>query len=316
MSNAVAKHSLLQPTTMKEAMEFSEMLAKSNMVPPSFKGKAGDILVAVQWGYEVGLPPMSALQNIAVINGKPSIYGDAALALITSHREYAGHKEWIDGEVAHCMIARKVNGKIVETERTFSMTQAKRAKLVGKQGPWSQYPERMLQMRARGYAMRDAFPDALKGVITAEEAQDHQTEMRDVTPPQNALEQAFNDQPAAIKATEPPTPEPEIIEPEEAPTFIVPDLFNVDDRDQDRVFQQENIEEWCIMFTDNAKGFIGEKSLSAVERRHALSILKKVNDESLDVIEQSNPGAHADIIERYNKAIKRLSVEANKEDAA
>jgi hypothetical protein len=41
----------------------------------------------------------------------------------------------------------------------------------------------MLQMRARGFALRDAFPDVLKGLITAEEAQDMPVEEKDITPP-------------------------------------------------------------------------------------------------------------------------------------
>jgi hypothetical protein len=69
----------------------------------------------------------------------------------------------------------------------FSVEDAKRAGLWGKQGPWSAYPKRMMQMRARGFALRDAFPDVLKGLITAEEAQDYPDEAkpkqaRDITP--------------------------------------------------------------------------------------------------------------------------------------
>lgn len=167
---------MLAPKNMGEAMEFSKMLAKSSMVPASFKNKPEDIVVAVAWGYEVGLSPMQALQNIAVINGKPSIYGDAALALAQGNPEYAGHKEWTTGEgdrmVAHCLFKRVRHGQTIETERTFSVADAKAARLWGKPGPWQQYPARMLQMRARGFALRDAFADALRGVITAEEARD------------------------------------------------------------------------------------------------------------------------------------------------
>ena len=66
------------PATLTEAIQFSEMLANSSMVPKAYQGKPQDILVCVHWGYEMGLAPMQALQNIAVINGKPSVYGDAA----------------------------------------------------------------------------------------------------------------------------------------------------------------------------------------------------------------------------------------------
>jgi hypothetical protein len=53
------------------------------------------------------------------------------------------------------------------------MFDAKRAGLAGKSGPWSQYPARMLALRARGFALRNAFADALRGLVTAEEAQDY-----------------------------------------------------------------------------------------------------------------------------------------------
>lgn len=62
------------------------------------------------------------------------------------------------------------------TERTFTKDDAIKSKLWGKAGPWQQYPDRMLQMRARGFAIRDAFPDAIKGIITYEELRDYPQE--------------------------------------------------------------------------------------------------------------------------------------------
>ncbi len=45
--------------------------------------------------------------------------------------------------------------------------------MLGKQGPWTQYPERMLKLRARGFTLRDAFPDVLKGIKAREEVEDY-----------------------------------------------------------------------------------------------------------------------------------------------
>jgi len=165
------------PTTLTEAMEFSTMLAKSSMVPKAYQNKPEDILVACQWGMEIGLAPLQALQNISVINGKPSVYGDAAMALVQNSSVCEDIEEFVEGDgtqnpVAVCIAKRK--GRRPVTAR-FSVEDARRAGLWGKQGPWTQYPKRMLQMRARGFALRDAFPDVLKGLITAEEAQDYPT---------------------------------------------------------------------------------------------------------------------------------------------
>ena len=185
------------PATITEAIQFSEMLAKSAMVPKQYQGKPEDIMVAVQWGYEIGLAPLQALQNISVINGKPSVYGDAAMALVQASPVCDGVDEYMEGEgtanpVAVCVAKRKGRNPVIAR---FSVDDAKRAGLWGKGGPWQSYPKRMLQMRARGFALRDAFPDVLKGLITAEEAQDYPSEAaprpaRDVTPrnPLDALQ--------------------------------------------------------------------------------------------------------------------------------
>ena len=168
------------PTTLDEAMRFSDMLAKSSMVPKAYQGKPEDVLVAVQWGKELGLAPLQALQNIACINGKPSVYGDAAMALVQNSPVCENIEEFIESEgtpnpTAVCVAHRKNRTPI--TAR-FSVEDAKRAGLWGKQGPWTAYPKRMLQMRARGFALRDAFPDVLKGLITVEEANDYPDEAK------------------------------------------------------------------------------------------------------------------------------------------
>ena len=185
------------PATMGEAMEFSKMLAESSMVPRAYQGKPQDIMVCVQWGYELGLAPMQALQNIAVINGKPSVYGDAMMALVQASAVCDGVDESFEGTdgtgdyAAVCVARRKGRNPVIVR---FSVNDAKRAGLWGKQGPWQAYPKRMLQMRARGFALRDAFPDVLKGLITAEEAADFPDEekprpIKDVTPlPANPLD--------------------------------------------------------------------------------------------------------------------------------
>jgi len=184
------------PANIGEAVQLSEMLARSSLVPKQYQGKPEDILVATIWGKEIGLGTLQSLQNIAVINGKPSVYGDAMLALVQASPVCEGIDEHIENEgtpnpSAVCIARRK--GRMPVIAR-FSVEDAKRAGLWGKAGPWQAYPKRMLQMRARGFALRDAFPDVLKGLITAEEAQDYPADeprkMRDITPtkPANPLD--------------------------------------------------------------------------------------------------------------------------------
>lgn len=163
--------------TFDDAFRFAKMVAASEFAPKDFKGKPESCLLAIQHGSEVGLSPMQSLQSIAVINGRPTIWGDAALALVQSSPVCEYVREYLEGDgdamVAVCEAKRR--GYPQPTVSRFSMADAKRAGLVGKAGPWQQYPGRMLALRARGFALRNAFADALRGLITAEEAQDYPT---------------------------------------------------------------------------------------------------------------------------------------------
>ena len=160
-----------------DAFRFSKMVASSEFAPKDFRGKPESCMLAIQHGSEVGLSPMQSLQSIAVINGRPTIWGDAALALVQSSPVCEYVREYTEGEgdglVAVCEAKRR--GYPAPTVVRFSVADAKKAGLWGKSGPWSQYSSRMLTLRARGFALRNAFADALRGLITAEEAQDYQT---------------------------------------------------------------------------------------------------------------------------------------------
>lgn len=172
----------LVPTNLDQALQLAKLIADSDLAPKDYKGKPGNVLIAVQMGQEVGLPPMSAIQNIAVINGKPSLYGDVGKAILLA----AGFIiEEDDVEVikktgmGRCRITRPGHPPV---ERTFSRKSAETAGLIGKQGPWSQYPERQMAWRAFWFAARDAAADVLKGLSGAEELRD--VEPKDITPMQ------------------------------------------------------------------------------------------------------------------------------------
>jgi hypothetical protein len=169
----------LSPRSLEEAMKFANLLADSSIVPKDFIGKPGNVLVAIQWGMELGLKPMQAMQNIAVINGRPSLWGDAVLALVLASPVCEYIEEWEENGTAYCKAKRR--GK-PEDIQSFSEEDAKKAGLIGKQGPWSQYPKRMKKMRVRAFTLRDNFADVLKGIAIAEEVMDVEPVARDITP--------------------------------------------------------------------------------------------------------------------------------------
>lgn len=171
----------LSPRNLAEAMEFAKVIASSDMVPKDYINKPGNVLVAVQTGAELGLKPMQSLQGISVINGRPGVWGDAMWALIISHPEYVDSVEEKTDTSCTITLTRRGRSPVVVT---FNMEDAKKAGLAGKQGPWQTAPKRMLQMRARAFAARDLFADALKGIKSVEELRDYadEREERDITP--------------------------------------------------------------------------------------------------------------------------------------
>lgn len=166
----------LAPRDMNELWKFSNMIAGSDLAPKQYIGKPANVAVAIEMGMELGLRPMQALQNIAVVNGRPSIYGDAALALVKNSGLCRSHREHFVGEPYEDNFRAVVTTQRIGEEphvEEFSVADAKRADLWNKSGPWKQYPRRMLQMRARGFALRNVYPDVLLGTLTSEEAGDY-----------------------------------------------------------------------------------------------------------------------------------------------
>lgn len=173
---------ILTPGNLEEALAFAAHLAKSELVPKDYRDKPANVLVAIQWGFELGIQPMQSLSSIAVINGRASIWGDLGKAMLLAR----GYRIQIDdfpvikakGQ-ATCTITSP-RGEV--TTRTFTREMAVAAKLWSKEGPWTQYPERQMAWRAFWFAARDAAADVLRGIPGAEENADLPPE-REVNPP-------------------------------------------------------------------------------------------------------------------------------------
>jgi hypothetical protein len=158
------------PQNVEEVFRLANAIAKSGLAPSTMR-TAEQITIAIMHGAEIGLPPMQAVQRIAVVNGRPTIWGDAIPALLLSRgfriQESVSGDD--DERGATCTVTRPDGEKIT---RRFTVADAKTAGLWGKVGPWKQHPDRMLQMRARGFAARDGAADVLAGLYLSEEAED------------------------------------------------------------------------------------------------------------------------------------------------
>jgi hypothetical protein len=233
-----------QPQTMAELEQFGAMIASSQFAPKGFQGKPSDCMIAIAMGAELGLAPMQSLQNIAVINGKPSVYGDAVIGLIRGSGLCEFFSETIseDGTTATATTRRK--GESKEESRSFSIDEAKKAGLWGKSGPWTQYPARMLQMRARGFLARDVYADVLKGVITAEEAQDYPAQVQERPVQVTVVENKGNG--PVTNVQEPSAPAPSLEEQrQKARAFCLSKNLPVTDDDLEAANTEEKLRDLC-----------------------------------------------------------------------
>lgn len=170
---AGARPSAIVPTNFESAYRLANAVCQAGMAPKGLDTPE-KALVAILHGLEIGLTPMAALQRIAVVNGRPTIWGDGAIGLVRGSGACEYVRERIDGDgdkmVAICEAKRK--GEPEPIIGRFSVQDAKTASLWNKSGPWQQYPRRMLQMRARAFALRDGFADVLGGLYLREEIED------------------------------------------------------------------------------------------------------------------------------------------------
>ena len=168
---------VFRPESREEALKFCADLAMEDWVPACYRRKPIFVAIALSYGEKFGLEPLVSLTNIAVINGKPSIYGDMALALARRAFPNMVYKERYFTDRIGCEVTVQRSPKHEPVTEWFDMVRAEQARLLyvapGKlSGPWHTYPWRMCMFRARGFALRTAFADVLAGFISAEEAYD------------------------------------------------------------------------------------------------------------------------------------------------
>jgi len=159
----------LVPASISEATTMADHLAKSALVPKEFRGRPADVFLAITYGIELGLPPVTVLNSISVIQGRPTLYAASMVGLC-----------WASGLCEKFVCVERSATKVTymtkrkgnpEQSMSFTIEEAKDANLLRNEN-YKKYPARMLEARCKAFLAKDVYPDVLRGMISSEEAQD------------------------------------------------------------------------------------------------------------------------------------------------
>lgn len=196
--NAGGGLNALIPQSPEEYARMGELLILGGCVPSSYESRSSDpdikwketraaLIIGLMKAVEIGVPPITGLNGIMIVNNRPSVWGDLAISLIQQSgalekmevRKFGPEpapgldlSQWDSGFGYRVAMWRV--GQEMPYIGEFTVGDARRAQLwqSHKKKPWINYPMDMLFNRARAKASRMGFADALHGMSIIEEARD------------------------------------------------------------------------------------------------------------------------------------------------
>lgn len=145
--------------------KIAECLARSEMIPQNYRNKPESVLVAIDVARQVQMSPLMVMQNLYIIQGKPSWSANYCASVIKTN--FTNVKVELQGEGLHrgCrIIATDKNGNLCEGTRV-TIEMAKQEGWFSKTGSkWQTMPDQMLIYRAYSFFARAYCPDKLLGI--------------------------------------------------------------------------------------------------------------------------------------------------------
>lgn len=163
---------------MAETMKMAEMLAKSTIIPITYQRRPENCFIALDMASRMGLSPIVVMQNLYVIQGRPSFSGSAIASMINASQKfeeveliYVGEKNK-DSWGAYVQAKNRRTGKILKGG-TVTLEIAKKEGWYQKAGSkWQTMPEIMLAYRAYAWFGRVHAPEMMMGLQSSEEVYD------------------------------------------------------------------------------------------------------------------------------------------------
>ncbi len=162
----------------QKAMIMATELSKSDLIPASYKNKPSNCLIAIELSNRLNQSPYLIMQNMHVINGRPSWASTFIISCINASGKFEGCLKFqMNEEMTQCRAyaVEKITGKKL-TSPLVSMEMAQAEGWLTKNGSkWKTMPELMLRYRAAAFFGRLYCPEIMNGMLTMEEAKDIKT---------------------------------------------------------------------------------------------------------------------------------------------
>lgn len=184
-----------QPEGLEQAWQLAERLATATILPPAYRQRPADAFAAILLGRDLGLSPMQSMLGIHVIDGKPSVSAQTAVALV-KRSPLCEYFTCIETSPRAAVYETKRQKEPTPTRLAYTIEDAARAGLVNKQN-WKSHPAAMLRARCSYQLARDVYPDVVANLYDPDEVEDMR-EAAAMTPTS----------PAPAKPTAPPPPAP------------------------------------------------------------------------------------------------------------
>lgn len=164
--------------SFENAQRMAQALSKSDIVPRAYQGNVPNTLVALEMAHRIGISPVMVMQNLDIIQGKPSWRSSFIISALNSSGRFSPLRFKFEGEKGAddygCTAYAKDldNGEIVEGVKVdWAMVKAEGWN--NKNGSkWKTMPELMFRYRSASFFGRLFAPDILTGMHSADELMD------------------------------------------------------------------------------------------------------------------------------------------------
>lgn len=160
------------------AMQMAKALASSTIVPQTFQRNDANCLIAIEQAQRLRVSPLMVMQNLYVIQGRPSWSSKFLIAAINNSGKFDMELQFDEtkdkaGKPFSCTAWTMKNGRRVEG-MTVDMDMAKDEGWLSKNGSkWKTMPQLMLRYRAASFFSSLNCPELTMGLYTREEMQDN-----------------------------------------------------------------------------------------------------------------------------------------------